>query len=59
MPAPHGPEVRRRAVELARVREKPISEIARDLSLGEVVDDEPNEGTPVTGRLYASIDRTA
>ncbi len=35
MPAPHPPEFRRRAVELARLREKPISEIARDLSISE------------------------
>lgn len=35
MPAPHPPEFRRRAVELARLREKPIIEIARDLSISE------------------------
>lgn len=35
MPAPHPPEFRRRAVELARLREKPIAEIARDLSISE------------------------
>lgn len=30
MPAPHPPEFRQRAVELARMREKPVSEIAQD-----------------------------
>lgn len=35
MPAPKPPEFRRRAVELARLREKPIAEIARDLGISE------------------------
>ena len=35
MPRPHPPEFRRRAVELARERAKPISEIARDLGISE------------------------
>lgn len=35
MPAPHPPEFRQRAVELARLREKPISEIARDLGISD------------------------
>ena len=35
MPAPHPPEFRRRAVELARLREKPIREIAGDLGISE------------------------
>jgi transposase len=35
MPAPHPPEFRRRAVELARLREKPIREIAKDLGISE------------------------
>lgn len=35
MPAPHPPEFRRMAVELAREREKPISQIARDLGISE------------------------
>jgi transposase len=35
VPAPHPPEFRRRAVELARLREKPIAEIAKDLSISE------------------------
>ena len=36
MPAPHPPEFRRRAVELARLREKPIREIAKDLGVSEL-----------------------
>ena len=35
MPRPHPPEFRRRAVELARERAKPISEIAKDLGISE------------------------
>jgi transposase len=35
MPAPHPPEFRQRAVELARGREKPIKHIARDLGISE------------------------
>lgn len=35
MPAPHPPEFRQRAVELARLREKPIRQIARDLGISE------------------------
>ena len=35
MPAPRPPEFRRRAVELARRREQPIAQIARDLGISE------------------------
>jgi transposase-like protein len=35
MPAPHPPEFRQRAVELARMREKPVSEIATDLGISD------------------------
>jgi transposase len=35
MPRPHPPEFRRRAVELARLREKPVVEIARDLGISD------------------------
>lgn len=35
MPAPHPPEFRQRAVELARMREKPVSEIAQDLGVSD------------------------
>ena len=35
MPAARPPEFRRRAVELARLREQPIAKIARDLGISE------------------------
>jgi len=35
VPAPHPAEFRRRAVELARVRSKPIAELAKDLGVSE------------------------
>ena len=35
MPAPHPAEFRRRAVEMARMREKPVSEIATDLGISD------------------------
>lgn len=35
MPAPHPPEFRRRAVELAREKSKPIAELASDLRISE------------------------
>jgi transposase-like protein len=35
MPAPKPPEFRRRAVELARLREKPIAQIAKDFGIAE------------------------
>jgi transposase-like protein len=35
MPRPHPPEFRQRAVELARLREKPVIELARDLGISE------------------------
>lgn len=35
MPRPHPPEFRRRAVELARLREKPIAQVAEDLGISE------------------------
>jgi len=35
MPRPHPPEFRQRAVELARLREKPIAQIASDLGISE------------------------
>ena len=35
MPRPHPPEFRRRAVELARLKEKPVSQIAADLGISE------------------------
>ena len=35
MPRAHPPEFRRRAVELARLREKPVAGIARDLGISD------------------------
>lgn len=35
MPAAHPPEFRRRAVELARLREKPVAQIAADLGISD------------------------
>ena len=35
MPRPHPPEFRRRAVELARERAKPIAQIASDIGISE------------------------
>lgn len=35
MPRPHPPEFRRRAVDLARLREKPIAQIAADLGISD------------------------
>ncbi|MDP8928210.1 MAG: transposase [Actinomycetota bacterium] len=35
MPRPHPPEFRRRAVELARLREKPTAQIAEDLGISD------------------------
>ncbi len=35
MPRPHPPEFRQRAVELARLREKPVAQIAGDLGISD------------------------
>ncbi len=35
MPRPHPPEFRRRAVELAREKHKPVAELASDLGISE------------------------
>ncbi|MEQ8717770.1 MAG: transposase [Acidimicrobiales bacterium] len=35
MPRPHPPEFRHRAVELARLREKPVAQIAEDLGISD------------------------
>ncbi len=35
MPRPHPPEFRQRAVELVRLREKPVAEIARELGISD------------------------
>jgi transposase len=35
MPRPHPPEFRQRAVELARLRDKPVAQIAADLGISD------------------------
>jgi fatty-acyl-CoA synthase len=35
VPAPHPPEFRRRAVELARQKTKPVAELAKELRISE------------------------
>ena len=35
VPAPHPPEFRQRAIDLARSKVKPVAEIAKDLSISE------------------------
>jgi len=60
MPPPHPPEFRRRAVELARERAKPISQIAADIGISESclrnwlaradIDDGHKEGLTTTER---------
>jgi transposase-like protein len=35
MPRPHPPEFRQRAVDLARLREKPVAQIAQDLGISD------------------------
>ena len=35
MPRPHPPEFRQRAVELARLREKPVAKIAAELGISD------------------------
>jgi transposase len=59
VPAPHPPEFRRRAVELARLGEQPVSAIAKDLRISEsclrnwMTHDQGNTGNssaaPLTG----------
>jgi transposase-like protein len=46
MPAPDPPEFRRRAVELARLRNKPVREIAKDLGIVIAGSPAPAERTP-------------
>jgi transposase len=35
MPAPHPPEFRQRAVELARLKERPVAQVAKGLGISE------------------------
>ena len=57
MPAPHPPEFRQRAVDLARSRVKPVAEIAKDLSISEsclrnwLAQADTDDGDPRRGRL--------
>ena len=59
MPAPHPREFRRRAVELARLGEQPIAQIAKELSIFESclrnwiaqADADDGKNGPETGRL--------
>ena len=57
MPAPHPPEFRRRAVELARLGEQPISAIAKDLRISEsclrnwMAKDDADNGNSSSARL--------
>ena len=47
MPRPHPPEFRQRAVELARLGDKPVAEIAVDLGISDSCLQSPNgEGCP-------------
>jgi len=50
MPRAHPPEFRRRAVELARTREKPVSEIAADLGQGNADDRRVHDHHELRGR---------
>ena len=57
MPAPHPPEFRQRAVDLARSRVKPIAAIANELSISEsclrnwLAQDDADEGRSNSSRL--------
>lgn len=63
MPAPHPPEFRRRAVELARLGEQPISAIAKDLRISEsclrnwIAQDEADNGNSSSSRLTSDEKR--
>jgi transposase len=59
VPAPHPPEFRRRAVELARLGEQPIAQVAKDLGISESclrnwmgqADADDGTGKPTVARL--------
>jgi transposase len=57
VPAPHPPEFRRRAVELARLGEQPIAKISKELGISEsclrnwMAQADADEGNPDLGRL--------
>ncbi len=35
MPAPHAPEFRQRAIELARLKDRPVAQLAKELGISE------------------------
>jgi transposase len=57
VPAPHPPEFRRRAVELARLGEQPIAQVAKDLGISEsclrnwMAQTDSDDGKSSTSRL--------
>ena len=63
MPAPHPPEFRRRAVELARLGEQPVSAIAKDLRISEsclrnwMAHDQADTGNSSSARLSSDEKR--
>ena len=63
VPAPHPPEFRRRAVELARLGEQPIAAIAKDLRISDsclrnwMAQDDADNGTVVSSRLTSDEKR--
>ena len=63
VPAPHPPEFRRRAVELARLGEQPIAQIAKDLSISEsclrnwMAQADVDEGKNTAGQRLSSDER--
>lgn len=60
VPAPHPPEFRRRAVELARLGERPIAVIAKELSISEsclrnwMHQTDTDDGNPTSSRLSSN-----
>ena len=62
MPRPHPPEFRRRAIELARLNEKPVAQIAADLGISEsclrrwTAQADLDEGRRVDGQTTAERD---
>jgi transposase-like protein len=63
VPAPHPPEFRQRAVDLARSRVKPIAAIANELSISEsclrnwLAQDDADEGRSNSSRLSSDEKR--
>ena len=63
MPAPHPPEFRRRAVELARRREQPVADIAKSLGVSEsclrnwMAQADADDGVEGSERKLSSMER--